>query len=61
MLSGSLGIGEGEVADQAKGRTLPAGSFYYLPANTAHFAWAGPEGAVLQINGLGPSGIKMIH
>jgi hypothetical protein len=32
VLSGSFGIGEGEVADQAKGRVLPAGSFYYLPA-----------------------------
>ena len=61
VLSGSFGIGEGEVADQAKGRVLQAGSFYYLPANTAHFAWAGPEGATIQIHGVGPSGITMIH
>jgi quercetin dioxygenase-like cupin family protein len=61
VLSGAFGIGEGEVADQAKGRVLPAGSFYYLPANMAHFAWAGPQGAIVQIHGVGPSGIKMIH
>jgi hypothetical protein len=61
VLSGAFGIGEGEVADQAKGRVLPAGSFYYLPANMAHFAWAGPQGAIVQIHGIGPSGIKMIH
>jgi quercetin dioxygenase-like cupin family protein len=61
VLSGLFGIGEGQVADQAKGRVLPAGSFYYLPAGTAHFAWAGPEGATIQIHGTGPSGITMIH
>ena len=61
VLSGSFGIGEGEVADKAKGRVLPAGSFYYLPANMAHFAWAGPEGAIIQIHGIGPSGMKMIQ
>lgn len=58
VLSGSFGIGEGKVADQSKGRVLMPGSFYHLPANTAHFAWAGPEGAVVQIHGIGPSGIR---
>jgi hypothetical protein len=38
VLSGAFGIGEGEVADQAKGRV-----------------------AIVQIHGIGPSGIKMIH
>jgi quercetin dioxygenase-like cupin family protein len=60
VLSGSFGIGEGEAADKAKGRMLSAGSFYYLPANMAHFAWAGTEGAIVQIHGIGPSGMKMI-
>lgn len=61
VLSGAFGIGEGEVVDKAKGRVLPAGSFYHLPANTPHFAWAGPEGAIIQIHGVGPSGMKMVH
>jgi quercetin dioxygenase-like cupin family protein len=60
VISGSFGIGQGEVADKSKGQVLSVGSFYYLPANTAHFAWAGPDGAVVQIHGIGPSGIKMI-
>ena len=60
VLSGSFGIGEGKVADKSKGRVLPAGSFYRLPANTPHFAWAGAEGAVIQIHGIGPSGMKML-
>lgn len=61
VLSGSFGIGEGEVADNAKGKVFSPGSFYYLPANTTHFAWAGPEGAIVQIHGIGPSGVKMVH
>jgi quercetin dioxygenase-like cupin family protein len=61
VLSGSFGIGEGKVADQSKGRVLPAGSFYLLPANTPHFAWAGADGAVIQIHGIGPTGIKMLQ
>ena len=60
VLSGSFGIGEGKVADQSKGRVLTAGSFYLLPANTPHYAWAGADGAVIQIHGVGPSGIKML-
>jgi quercetin dioxygenase-like cupin family protein len=60
VLSGSFGIGEGAVADHAKGRVLAPGSFYHLPANTAHFAWAGADGAVLQIHGIGPSGLKLL-
>ena len=54
VLTGSIGFGLGNVADQSKGRVLPAGSFYYLPANTRHFSWTGAEGAVIQIQGVGP-------
>ncbi|MBV9654235.1 MAG: cupin domain-containing protein, partial [Acetobacteraceae bacterium] len=60
VLSGSFGIAQGKVADKSRGQILPAGSFYQLPANTAHFAWAGPEGAILQVHGIGPSGITML-
>ena len=34
---------------------------YQLPANTPHFAWAGLNGAVIQIHGVGPTGIKMLQ
>jgi quercetin dioxygenase-like cupin family protein len=60
VISGSFGIGQGKVADKSKGQVLPAGSFYHLPANTAHFAWSGPDGAIVQVHGIGPSGITMI-
>ena len=59
VISGSFGIGQGKVADKSKGQVLPVGSFYHLPANTAHFAWSGPDGAIVQVHGIGPSGITM--
>jgi len=61
VLAGSVGIGEGATADQSKGQMLDAGSFYVLPANTLHYAWAGPNGATLQIHGIGPSGMTMVE
>jgi quercetin dioxygenase-like cupin family protein len=61
VLTGTFGIGEGPKLDKAKGQVLGAGSFYLLPANTVHFAWAGPKGATLQIHGVGPSGMTMVE
>jgi quercetin dioxygenase-like cupin family protein len=54
VISGSIGFGLGTVFDQSKGRVLAAGSFFYLPANTPHFAWTGADGAVIQAHGTGP-------
>jgi len=61
VLAGSFGIGEGTVVDKSKGRILTAGSFYHLPASTPHYAWAGADGAEIQIHGVGPAGIKMLQ
>jgi quercetin dioxygenase-like cupin family protein len=60
VLSGSFGIGHDKSGDKSKGQVLTAGAFYRLPANTMHFAWAGPEGAVIQINAIGPFAIAMV-
>ncbi|MSP02918.1 MAG: cupin domain-containing protein [Acetobacteraceae bacterium] len=54
VISGWIGFGLGAIFDKSKGRELPAGSFFHLPANTPHFAWTGPEGAVIQAHGVGP-------
>ena len=54
VISGAIGFGHGPVFDKTKGRILPAGSYYFLPARTQHFAWTGPEGAVIQAHGQGP-------
>ena len=40
---------------------LGVGSFYMLPANAVHFAWAGPKGVTLQIHGVGPSGMTLVE
>jgi hypothetical protein len=45
----------------ADARRLRWNRHHAMPANTAHFAWAGPQGAIVQIHGVGPSGVKMIH
>jgi len=61
VLAGSLGIGEGDKFDKSKGTVLGVGSFYMVPANTVHYAWAGPKGVTVQIHGVGPSGMTMVE
>jgi quercetin dioxygenase-like cupin family protein len=61
VLSGSLGIGEGDKFDKSKGTTLGVGSFYLLPGNTVHYAWTGSKGVIVQIHGVGPSGMTMVE
>jgi quercetin dioxygenase-like cupin family protein len=61
VLAGSFGIGTGDKFDKSKGTVLGVGSFYMLPANTTHYAWAGPKGVTLQIHGVGPSGMTMVE
>lgn len=60
VISGSFGIGQGGSGDKSKGQVLPAGSFYRLPAQTAHFAWTEADGAVIQVQGNGPFTVQPI-
>ena len=60
VTSGSFGIGQGDSGDKSKGQTLPAGSFYRLPAHTAHYAWTEGDGAVIQVEGNGPFTVQPI-
>ncbi|HUD27591.1 MAG TPA: cupin domain-containing protein [Novosphingobium sp.] len=55
VAAGLWHFGYGTSADAAKSVPLPAGSFYTEPAGDPHFAWTGPEGAVVHITGVGPS------
>lgn len=59
VLAGSFGIGTGDKFDKSKGTVLGVDSFYMLPANTRHYAWVGPKGVTLQVDGVGPSGMTM--
>jgi len=59
VLSGSVHIGFGDVFDPSKGTTFTAGAFYITPTPTPHFVWT-DEGAIVQVTGLGPWGLKYL-
>lgn len=60
VLSGEFHLGMGDKLDTASGKTLPAGSFGYLPARMNHYAWA--NGAtVVQVHGEGPFAIDYVN
>ncbi len=61
VLAGSFGLAENSTFDKSSGTILPAGSFYLLPPNQPHFAWSGADGAIIQIHGIGPSGMTVLH
>ena len=55
VVAGVWHFGFGEQADDAQTRALQPGSYYLEPADMAHFAHTGPEGATVYITGTGPS------
>jgi quercetin dioxygenase-like cupin family protein len=59
VLAGTVMSGRGETFDKGKTRTLTAGAFGVTPAGTAHFSQA-PDGATLQIHGIGPFTVRYI-
>ena len=59
VLSGSVHIGFGDTFDLSKGRTFAAGAFYITPTPMPHFVWT-DEGAILQVTGLGPWGLRYL-
>jgi quercetin dioxygenase-like cupin family protein len=61
IVSGTWYIAWGETCDEAKMIALPAGSYYTEPANVAHCVASRGEPVVLEIRGIGPSGIKRLE
>jgi uncharacterized RmlC-like cupin family protein len=55
VVSGLWHLGYGAVASDSGTKTLAPGSYYVESAADPHFAWTGPEGAVVYISGFGPS------
>jgi quercetin dioxygenase-like cupin family protein len=55
VVSGTWYFGYGEMADEAKVKALPPGSFYTEPAGEAHFALTKAEPVVVYISGYGPT------
>ena len=60
VLSGSLVIGHGAVADASKEQRIDAGGFSALPADMVHYASVDEE-TVIQISTTGPWSIKYVN
>ena len=60
ILSGTLRLGEGAIADQSKANPLPAGSFFVMSPGMRHYVYADEE-TVLQLNSNGPWGLTYVN
>jgi hypothetical protein len=59
-VSGTWQFGFGDSFDPARLTTLPTGSYGFAPRGSTMFAYA-PEGAVVQVHGIGPFHINWRH
>ena len=63
VISGSFNMGFGDEIDTGKGKTLPTGSVFEMPATIHHFGWTTEE-TIIQHHGIGPLSVnylKMEH
>ncbi|HTJ64194.1 MAG TPA: cupin domain-containing protein [Alphaproteobacteria bacterium] len=60
VVRGLWNIGYGDRFDSTALKPLPPGSFYTEPAGRAHFAETGETPVIVQITGVGPSGLTYI-
>jgi quercetin dioxygenase-like cupin family protein len=60
VISGTFSMGMGETADPRKAQPLPAGSFFALPPDMAHYVFMEEE-TVIQISTVGPWGLTYIN
>jgi len=61
VLSGVWELGFGKKFDPRGLRPFPQGSYYRLPAGVPHYQRAGPEGAIIQIESIGPDSFDPIE
>ena len=61
VLNGRIGYGEGEKFNASRGQVGEPGTFAMVPANQPHFVWTEDEDAVVQVQFVGPFGIKFIN
>jgi hypothetical protein len=54
VLSGVFYTKPGETFDKNNGYRMTAGGYMVNPPRLSHIGWTGKEGAVVQINGVGP-------
>lgn len=54
VISGSCNIAKGNVVNKKNGLLATAGTFVSIPPHIIHYGWTGPEGAIIQLSGMGP-------
>ncbi len=57
VISGTLHLGNGRTLDRSGARRLEAGDYAFLPKEQYHFAWAGSDDTVFQVELIGPFAI----
>ena len=60
VISGTFNMGLGDKLDTTKGKVLPAGSIFEMPATMHHFGWTSEE-TIIQQHGVGPWGINYLN
>jgi len=59
VISGSFNMGFGDELDIGKGKMLPAGSIFEMPATIHHFGWTTEE-TIIQEHGIGPLSLNYL-
>jgi len=59
VISGTFHMGFGDELDTGRGKTLPAGSIFEMPARIHHFGWTSEE-TIIQEHGVGPLSVNYL-
>ena len=59
VISGTFNMGLGDELDTSKGKRLPAGSIFEMPALLHHFGWTSEE-TIIQEHGFGPLSVNYL-
>jgi len=60
VISGTFHMGLGDTLDTEKGKALPTGSIFEMPAKIHHFGWTTEE-TIIQEHGIGPLGVNYLN
>lgn len=61
VVEGNLSLGMGDAVDKAKSASLAAGGYAVAPAKMHHYAYAGDQGATVQVTAMGPFAITYVN
>lgn len=59
VISGTFNMGLGDELDTNKGKVLPTGSIFEMPATIHHFGWTSEE-TIIQEHGIGPLSVNYL-